>query len=107
MALLLPTLLPSYNGLDYWKVYLPCALILGAIAVPTAPAAILSLVHELKAKGPFTTVVLAVVALDDVLAIVIYGFAIVWAKTLIIGEHTSWSCSFAFRGGDHWFNPRC
>ena len=91
MAFLMPLVLPTYNGLDYWKVYFPCALILGAIAVPTAPAAILSLVHELKAKGRFTTIVLSVVALDDALAIIIYGFVIVWAKSLIIGGHTSWS----------------
>ncbi len=91
MALLLPFLLPSNIGMDYWKVYFPCALILGAIAVPTAPAAILSLVHELKAKGRFTTVLLAVVALDDVLAIILYGFAIAWAKTLILGDYTSLS----------------
>ncbi|MBT4790499.1 MAG: cation:proton antiporter [Halobacteriovoraceae bacterium] len=93
MAFLLPLLLPSYNELDYWRVYFPCALILGAIAVPTAPAAILSLVHELKAKGKFTTIVLSVVALDDALAIIIYGFVIVWAKSLIMGENVSWSAS--------------
>jgi Kef-type K+ transport system membrane component KefB len=94
MAMLLPLLLPSFNGGDYWKVFFPCALILGAVAFPTAPAAILSLVHELKAKGKFTTITLAVVALDDAFAIIIYGFTIVWAKSLIMRQDTSWSVAF-------------
>ncbi len=89
MALLLPVLLPSFSELGYQKAYLPIAMILGAVSVPTAPAAILSIVHELKAKGRFTTVILAVVALDDALAILIYGFVLTWVKILVVGRNIS------------------
>lgn len=49
------------------------ALLLGGIAVATAPAATLSVVQERRAKGPFTRTLLAVVALDDVIALTLFG----------------------------------
>jgi NhaP-type Na+/H+ or K+/H+ antiporter len=54
----LPMLVPVSKVVGFQKTYLPLALVLGAVSVATAPAAILSLVHELKAKGPFTTTLL-------------------------------------------------
>ncbi|MFC1480383.1 cation:proton antiporter [Candidatus Omnitrophota bacterium] len=69
------------------KVYL--ALILGALASATAPAATYSVLGEYKARGPVTTTTLSIVALDDALALLIYGFASAFAKTLIVHEKTS------------------
>jgi len=66
--------LPS-SGNTFFEAYLPLALILGAVSVATAPAAILAIVHEYKAKGPLTTTLLAVVALDDGSAIILYALA--------------------------------
>jgi len=65
------------NTLDasFLKVYLPLALIIGAVSAATAPAAILAIVHEYKAKGPLTTTLLGVVALDDGMAIILFAFA--------------------------------
>lgn len=60
---------------------LPFALVLGAIASATAPAATVAVVKELKAKGSLTTTLLAVVALDDALAIVIFGICNAIATT--------------------------
>jgi Kef-type K+ transport system membrane component KefB len=54
---------------------LPFALVMGAIATATAPAATLAVINELRAKGSLTTTVLAVVALDDALAIIIFGIS--------------------------------
>lgn len=62
-------------GIDLLTGYLPLALILGAISVATAPAAILAIVHEYRAKGPLTTTLLGIVALDDATAIIMYAFA--------------------------------
>ena len=44
---------------------LPAAIVLGAIASATAPAATLMVVRQYKAKGPVTDILLPVVALDD------------------------------------------
>lgn len=56
------------------------ALILGAIAAATAPAATLMVVRQYKAKGDVTSTLLPVVALDDAVGLVLfalsYGIAI-------------------------------
>lgn len=62
--------------------YLPATLVIGAISAATAPAATLALIHEYRAKGPFTTTLLGVVALDDALTIFIYAFAVNIAHSL-------------------------
>lgn len=56
------------------------ALILGAIASSTAPAAILMIVKEYKAKGEVTNTMLSVVAIDDIISIVLFGFALAVAE---------------------------
>jgi Kef-type K+ transport system membrane component KefB len=91
----LPMLIPLSDVTGFQNTYLPFALVLGAASVATAPAAILSLVHELKAKGPFTTTLLGVVALDDAVAIMVYGYVIVWVKALMGGQSSSWSITLA------------
>lgn len=89
-ALLLPFIFPLdelNNG--FQQTYLPIALVIGAISAATAPAAILSLVRETKAKGVFTSVLLGVVALDDALVLVFYSFAVTIAQSLIEGDSVS------------------
>jgi Kef-type K+ transport system membrane component KefB/nucleotide-binding universal stress UspA family protein len=61
---------------------LTLALLLGAVAVATAPAAILHVVRELGARGPLTATLMAVVAVDDGLAIIIFGMAVSAAHQL-------------------------
>lgn len=51
------------------------ALLLGAISSATAPAATTDVLWEYKAKGPLTTTVFGIVALDDVLAIILFAIA--------------------------------
>jgi len=51
------------------------ALLFGAIASATAPAATVDVLWEYKTRGILTTTVLAIVALDDGLALLLYGFA--------------------------------
>ncbi|MBD3296090.1 MAG: CBS domain-containing protein [Candidatus Omnitrophica bacterium] len=64
------------------KLYM--GLILGALASATAPAATYSVLGEYKARGPLTTTTLSIVALDDALALLIYGFASVFARSMIV-----------------------
>jgi Kef-type K+ transport system membrane component KefB len=70
----------------YWSGYLPMALVIGSICAATAPAAVLSIIHEYASKGPFTTVLLGVLALDDAMAILFYGFTSVMAHNLVNHE---------------------
>lgn len=65
------------------KFYL--GLLLGAIASATAPAATTDVLWEYKTRGPLTSTILAIVALDDGLALIIYGFASVFAKAMMSG----------------------
>ncbi len=50
-------------------------LILGAIASATAPAATVDVLWEYKSRGILTTTVLAIVAMDDGLALILYSLA--------------------------------
>jgi len=59
------------------------ALILGAIASATAPAATTNVLWEYKTRGPLTSTVLAIVALDDGLSLLLYGLASSIAAALI------------------------
>lgn len=52
------------------------AILLGAIASATAPAATIMVVRQYKAKGPVTETLLSVVALDDAVALIAFGFSV-------------------------------
>lgn len=52
------------------------AVIFGGLASATAPAATIAVTHECRAKGRFTTTLLAVVASDDALALIFFTFAL-------------------------------
>ncbi|MEJ2211361.1 MAG: cation:proton antiporter [Anaerolineae bacterium] len=59
------------------------ALIFGALASATAPAATVDVLAEYDAKGPLTTSLLAVVGMDDALALVLYSLAAAFAESLL------------------------
>ena len=61
---------------------LPVAVILGAIASATAPAATLMVVRQYKAKGPLTDLLLPIVALDDAVGLVIFAVSFGIARAL-------------------------
>ncbi len=52
------------------------AVILGAIALATAPAPSLSIVNEYKTKGPVTNTLIPIVALDDIIGIAVFVLVI-------------------------------
>lgn len=61
------------------------AIILGAIASATAPAATLMVVKQYKAKGPVTDILLPVVALDDAVGLVVFAISFGVAKAMSAG----------------------
>lgn len=63
------------------------SLILGSLGVATAPAGTFVVLKEYHAKGPLTTTLLAIVALDDSVAIVVYSFVSAFIKLLVNGTH--------------------
>lgn len=65
------------------KLSLSQAITLGAIATATAPAATLMVVRQFKAKGPLTSLLLPIVALDDAVGLLIFAVSFGIAKTLI------------------------
>ncbi len=64
------------------KFPLPAAIILGAVASATAPAATLMVVRQYKAKGPLTDLLLPIVALDDAVGLVLFATSFGVAKAL-------------------------
>jgi len=63
----------------------PVAIVLGAIASATAPAATHMVVKQYKAKGPLTDLLLPVVALDDAVGLVIFAVSFGVAKAVAGG----------------------
>ena len=61
------------------------ALVFAAMAPASAPAGTVAVIQQYNAKGPLTSLLLAVVGLDDALAIMIYAFAIAGAR-VALGE---------------------
>ncbi len=67
------------------KLSVPQLITLGAIATATAPAATLMVVRQYKAKGPLTSLLLPIVALDDAVGLIIFAVSFGITKSLIVG----------------------
>lgn len=68
------------------KLSLSAAIVLGAVATATAPAATLMVVRQYKAKGPVTDTLLPVVAIDDAVGLVVFAISFGVAKSLSLGD---------------------
>jgi Kef-type K+ transport system membrane component KefB len=64
---------------------LPAAIVLGAIASATAPAATLMVVRQYKAKGKLTELLLPIVALDDAVGLAIFAISFGIARAMNSG----------------------
>jgi Kef-type K+ transport system membrane component KefB len=75
-------------GQEAWQntEYFSMALLLAAISVATAPAATLLVIRELGARGPLTSTLLTVIAVDNGIAIMFFGLAM--ATVGNVGAHT-------------------
>ncbi len=85
-TLLVDAALICVHLLNPEKFPLPAALVLGAVASATAPAATLMVVRQYKAKGPLTDILLPIVALDDAVGLVLFAVSFGVAKALIHGK---------------------
>ncbi len=65
---------------------LPAAIVLGAIASATAPAATLMVVRQYKADGPVTRLLLLVVAIDDAVGLLLFSASYGIATALSSGQ---------------------
>lgn len=68
------------------KLSLSAAIVLGAVATATAPAATLMVVKQYKAKGKLTDILLPVVAIDDAVGLVVFAISFGVAKSLSLGS---------------------
>jgi len=73
----------------FWTGNPAIAILLGALSSATAPAATVDVLWEYKSRGPVTTTILAIVALDDGLGLILYGFAFAVAQALFTGSGIS------------------
>lgn len=64
---------------------LPMALLLGSIASATAPAATVAVAQELRARGKLVSVLFGVVALDDAMCIMVFGFVMAFSTAIAAG----------------------
>lgn len=68
-----------------FRSFLIMGIVGGAISLATAPAGTMAVIREYRAKGPLTTIMLSVVALDDGLAIVATAAALAMVSALVGG----------------------
>ncbi len=80
---ILPFMLQDITAVNRLYISIAMGLVLGAIASATAPAATVNVLWEYKTRGPLTAAVLAIVALDDALALLLYRGAATGAKALM------------------------
>ncbi len=65
------------------------AIILGAIATATAPAATIMVLRQYKAKGEVSGILLPIVALDDAVGLIVFAVSFGIAKSLVSGAAIS------------------
>lgn len=79
---ILPFIIPM-EGAGFISTYLPLALLFGALASPTDPAVVLSIIRQYKAKGPVSFNVMASAAIGDAIGIVNFSVATTLAAVFI------------------------
>ncbi|MEE3410895.1 MAG: cation:proton antiporter [Treponema sp.] len=75
-------------------------LILGAICSATAPAATTDVLVEYRTRGPLTTIVYGIVAMDDAVALILYAIANSISSPLLNGASVSLGAQLLMIGRD-------
>lgn len=78
-----PITLLFYYMLGSWPPALAAGLVFGAIASTTDPASTAGILWEYRSRGVLTTTLIAIVALDDALALALYGIGSSAAQILV------------------------
>ncbi len=70
---------------DAWNIkdHFALTILLGAVGVATAPASVLHVLRELKAAGPLTSTLLAVIAIENGLCIMSFGVSVSIAGQIV------------------------
>ena len=84
-TLLVDALLVGLHFLFPNLISLPAAIVLGAIASATAPAATLMVIRQYKADGPLTRLLMLVVAIDDAVGLLLFAVSFGIANALETG----------------------
>ena len=83
-AIILVTLALLLFGVDF-----KLSIMLGAIAAATAPAQTIMVIKQFGAKGPLTSMLMSVAAIDDAVALMGFGIAATVVKMMSAGvDHT-------------------
>lgn len=61
-------------------------LVLGAIAIATAPAATLAIIEEYEARGDLTTTLLGIIAIDDAIGVMVFTIALGFTGGVAIAD---------------------
>ncbi|MHC4271677.1 MAG: cation:proton antiporter domain-containing protein, partial [Planctomycetota bacterium] len=86
--IILPFVVEGVELANRIHVSIAMGLVFGAVASVTAPSATTDVLWEYKTRGPLTAAVLAVVALTDALALMLYRGSVLGAQA-IIGKSSS------------------
>lgn len=79
------SLLLVFGGFYLYTHNFALALLLGSLAMATAPAGAVAVIQENRSKGPLTSSILAIVGIDDALCVVVFMFALAGAKASLGG----------------------
>ncbi|OHB57629.1 MAG: hypothetical protein A2173_10400 [Planctomycetes bacterium RBG_13_44_8b] len=72
-----------------WDTALAVGVVFGAICSATDPASTISVLWEYKARGPLTSMITAIVTLDDALALMLYAISVSIAGIVTGHQETS------------------
>ncbi len=65
------------------------ALIFGSIGTATAPAALIMVIRQYKARGKFTDILMGVVAIDDAWGLIMFSVCLAFARKIHFNQMTS------------------
>ncbi|MFC1467616.1 cation:proton antiporter [Verrucomicrobiota bacterium] len=82
----IPATLIIYFIVHNWAVAAAAGVVFGAIASATDPASTIDVLWEYRSAGVLTTAIIAIVALDDALAMTLYGLGTSTAQILMHHE---------------------
>ncbi len=88
LLVLIPSAAIVYGLTGNLAVGVAAGLVFGAIATATDPASTTEVLWEFRAKGILTTTIIAVIALDDALAMALYGVATSVSEMLVGNSQT-------------------
>ncbi len=71
----------NFNFSNQYRII--ASILFGGLATATAPATILAVSHEIKAKGKFNSFLLGIVAMDNAFALIFFSFIVIISKTFI------------------------